>query len=261
MLSLNFFASELAQAADGDLPKKPRLLAPDSSKPKPTKPAHERKTLPPEQEQLLEENLFLSLVGPVQFETFGQSNQTGEQKYDPNVVSYGLDIRWRKNSGFGSMGPELLIRGFRSYENSSHMRPEGSTEESIESTKVSATDLATGYVFSQDVTKGASWFPYVGLFFEYSQAAASRQLAASSFQEGEDTSINSKKIFSYLKLSSAWTITFPSLNLAMELNLTLPLRSWQFHMGTTDQEDNLANRLQHKQAPGIGLSMGTAQWL
>lgn len=250
-------------AADGEFPQKkipPNAAAANKPKPK-TKPSLERKPVPQEPEQLLEEHLFLSLVGPVQFETFGQSDQTGEQKYDPNLISYGLAFRWRHNYSFGSVGPALLIRGFRAYENSSRLHPEGSTEQSTETTKVSATDFGTGYILSPQVTKSASWFPYLGIFFEYSQASASRQLAASSFQEAEDTAIISRKIFSYIQTSSAWVITFPSLTFTIELNLTLPVRSWQLHMNTTAQEDNLANRLQHKQAPGIGLSIGTAQWL
>lgn len=258
---LSYICIDTARAANSDpAPKKSRPQAQEPANPK-LKTPRDKKPLNPEADQLLEENIFLSLVGPVQYETFGQSNQTGEQKYDPNVISYGLSFRWRKNSIFGSMGPEVLIRGFRSYENSSHLRPEGSTEESIESTKVSATDVAAGYVFSPEVTRNEIWFPYVGILFEYSQAVASRQLEASSFHEAEDTSITSKKIFSYIKASSAWTLTFSSLTLAMELNLTVPVRSWQLHINGTDTEEVFANRLQHKQAPGIGFSIGTAQWL
>lgn len=219
------------------------------------------KNIDPLDLQLLEENLFLSLAGPIQHETFGQSSQTGEQKYDPNLISYGVLIRWRRNFGITSFGPVLLLRGFRAYDNTSHLQPEGSSEGFDENTKVSAIGAGSGYVVSTQLLKTESWFPYLGLFFEYNQASVERAVEANSFQEAENASVTSRKVFSYLQLGSAWTITFPSLTLNLELNLTIPARSWQLRTNNTAAQENLLNRLQHKQAPGIGTSVGVAQWL
>jgi len=205
-------------------------------------------------DQSLVISTYLDLVGPAQFQTFSRSEISGDLKFDPNLISYGLTGSFRFTNSFIQHGPVIVGRFFPSYETVVVSRKQESSAVQTENVAIHTIGYGFGYEMQAPLAKGQFWFPGLGLFVERSDVTLMSKMHADANASAADFTAKSTLFVAYLRLKGDWYITQGSMPWGFGTNIYLPVKSWQSDSATTPEEVAAMDHLGHKSSIGLGFT-------
>lgn len=205
--------------------------------------------------------LFIDAAGPVQYQTFAQSELTGENRYDPNLLSFGPRIGLLWLAEYLQHGPQILLRFFRQYENTIASRYPDSSETLIRNISVSSLGYGIGYSIQRPLQAGEHWYPALGINIERSDVKVTSDQNGTSFSSQGSYQVNSTLLFSYLTLGNEWYFFPGNIKFGFGLNLYFPLKGRSFDSASNNEELKLSSELDHKMSRGLGLTFNLGWWM
>lgn len=205
--------------------------------------------------------VFFDVAGPVQFQTFAQSEVTGEQKYEPNLMSYGLATKFLILNDYIDHGPGLKMRLAKEYSNQITTKRDESSEIMTRTIDLKSFGYGLTYTVRSRFTQDGYFCPILALGLERSDVTLKYSQDLTSFSQASSGMLTSSVLALYAEFGFDLLIGPAAAPGVVGLHVFAPLKSWQSDNASSATEVDLMAGLEHGASRGIGVAVKWGWWI